>query len=102
MPHRAQRWMFWLFVAWIAFQIYVVREWLAAVLLLGVVFAGVLVLVAVALLANAAGQRAGKAIAASWQVGRSAATGARMFLAKTVFEKTILAKAFLAGSNPPQ
>jgi hypothetical protein len=52
MSRRAQRWLFWIFIAFVALQIYVVREWLAVLFLVGVVFAGVTVLVAFGLVLN--------------------------------------------------
>ena len=94
MARRAQRWLFWLCLAAIAFQIYVVREWLAALFLLGVVFAGVLALIASGLILSAAWQGVRMVSAGAWQVSRSAATVARAFIAKTILER-----AFFAGSN---
>ena len=54
MGSRTQNWMFWIIAAGAAFQIYVVREWLAALLLFGVVFAVLAVFVGAALVIDAA------------------------------------------------
>ena len=76
MASRVQRWMLWLCVAAVAVQIYVVRELLAALFLLGVVFAGALALVAIALLVQSA-----------WKLSRTVVASAGALLARTSLTK---------------
>jgi ABC-type uncharacterized transport system YnjBCD permease subunit len=91
-PQRLQRWFCWLLAAGIALQIYVVREWLAALLLLGVLFVGMVILAAVGWILNSAWSALRRSAAALWDVARSTLAVAKT-VARTVFTKT------LAGSN---
>ncbi|NDQ57219.1 MAG: hypothetical protein GZ088_09115 [Acidipila sp.] len=95
MRSRTQKWMFWILAAGAAFQIYVVREWLAALLLFGVVFAVLAVFVAAALVIDAATRGVSATFAASPLPGQSLMAKAQIIHWKTTFEK-----AFLADSNP--
>lgn len=68
MVRRAQRWLSWVVVAWVAFQIYVVREWLAVVFLAALACAGVAALVAIGLLLRAAWQASRSGAASVWGI----------------------------------
>jgi len=100
MSRRAQRWLFWISVAVVALQIYVVREWLAGLLLIGVIFAVVAVLgamalvinsilVAIATVLNTAWRWLRINTAAAWQFSASAVAVARVHLAKGIFAKAV-------------
>lgn len=89
MSHRAQRWFVWFFIAFVAVQIYVVREWLAGLLLMAVLFAGVVILGAVALVLNAA-----------WNAGRSAMAVVAAYFAKMGIAKPVLVTSEIADSKP--
>jgi hypothetical protein len=87
MIRRSQRWLFYIFLAWVAFQIYVVREWLAVVLLAAVACAAIAVLVAFGLLLREA-----------WQAGRT-----RLAIIRGLLGETFAENAIPADSNtPPQ
>jgi hypothetical protein len=87
MIRRFQRWLFWIFLAWFAFQIYVVREWLAVVLLAAVACAAIAVLVAFGLLLREA-----------WQACRSRLATLRGLLGEPFAESAIPAD----SNTPPQ
>jgi hypothetical protein len=81
MSRRAQRWLFWILLAFVAFQIYVVREWLAAVALIAVVCAGISLVVFSAIVLDAGWQRLRAAVATAWNVSRSAMESVRALIA---------------------
>jgi hypothetical protein len=54
---RIKKWMWWALAAWVALQIYFVREMVAAELLFGLFFAALLVFGAVSYLVGVAGER---------------------------------------------
>ena len=95
MRSRTQRWLFWFVAAAAAFQIYVVREWLAALLLFAVVFSVLALALATVLLFDAATRSLATAFAASSLRRQSRAAVTRIVQLKTIFEK-----AFPASSNP--
>jgi hypothetical protein len=99
MSRPAQRWLFWLCVAALAFPIYVIREWLAALFLLGVVFAGLVALGTIVLLLDAAWRGLRTAVAAGWQASRAAMAVARTHLAKGIFAKVFADSNAVADSN---
>jgi uncharacterized membrane protein YraQ (UPF0718 family) len=95
MRSQAQRWLFWIIAAAAAFQIYVVREWLAALLLFAVVFALLALALATVLLFDAATRFLATAFAASSLPRQSRAAVTRIVHLRASFAKT-----FLANSNP--
>ncbi len=100
MSRRAQRWFFWTFAALVAWQMYVVREWLAGLLLVGVVFAVVAVVGAMALILDSAWKWFKVNTVAAWQAGRAAVAAVRVYVAKPVLAKAIVAESHsVADSN---
>lgn len=82
MSTRTQRFFLWIFIAVVAFQIYVVREWLAGLLLVAVAVAGIAALGAMALILNAVWRWSKTATTAAWETSRAAMGAVAASLAK--------------------
>src|SRR5712692_9172038 len=102
MSPRTQRSLFWIFIAVVAFQIYVVREWLAGLLLMAAVCAGVAVVGAIALILNSAWRWLKINTLAAWEASRSAMAFARGNFARMGVAKSVLARTEIGYSNTPR